>query len=365
MSHRIVKKSIKKSIRPKKPIGIDLFCGCGAMTEGFKQAGVSIIAAIDNNKNACATYRKNHPKVHLIQEDIRLVDPSTLFHGHREKIDIIIVCAPCQPFSSQNRYKKADERRLLSTEIIRFAECLSPEIIVFENVSGLISGVGQPVLKKIQSQLSKLKYKIGSPQMIDAADYLVPQRRRRCIMFATKNGVIPQLLSPIKINGKHKTVKDAIGDLQPLKSGQKSDYDILHYARNHTENALQRMEHIPKNGGNRFSLPSSLELRCHKGKKLFPDVYGRMNWNMVAPTLTTGCTDITKGRFMHPSDNRAITLREAARLQTFPDNYKFIGSSKEIALQIGNAVPILLAKAIGLATIKSIKSGKGVTQWPK
>ena len=359
MRYQNKKATIKQNKKSKKPIGIDLFCGCGAMTEGFKRAGVNIIAAIDNNKSACATYQKNHPKVNLIQEDIRKINPATFLNESVQKIDVIIVCAPCQPFSSQNKYKNADARAMLVTEIIRFAENLSPEIIVFENVSGLISGIGHPILKAIKSKLSKLKYNLGNPQVIDAADYLVPQRRRRCIMFATKNSAIPQLLSPVRPNGKYKTVRDAIGDLKSLKSGQKSAYDLLHYARTHTANALKRMEYIPKNGGNRFALPARLELKCHKGKKSFPDVYGRMNWNMVAPTLTTGCTDITRGRFMHPRDNRAITLREAARLQTFPDNYKFIGSTKEIATQIGNAVPVLLAKAIGLATIKSLKSKNG------
>lgn len=136
-------------------------------------------------------------------------------------------------------------------------------------------------------------------------------------------------------------------DLETLSSGENSHLDPYHFARKHTQIALKRMQYIPQNGGDRFSLPPELILPCHKGKKGYPDVYGRMYWDDVAPTLTTGCTDVTRGRFMHPADNRAITLREAARLQTFPDSFIFAGNSGSIAQQIGNAVPVQLAYVMG------------------
>lgn len=348
----------KQTTKAARPIAIDLFCGCGAMTEGFKRAGFKIIAAVDNDIGACATYQKNHPEVFLKQEDIRLVDPASLLNSNIKTIDAIIVCAPCQPFSPQNKNKKDDKRADLVLEVIRFAEKLNPALIIFENVFGLVTGPGQTIIDKLKSDLSRLGYKLGDPHAVDAADFSVPQRRRRCIMFASKTGKIPELSQPMTPKSNRKTVKEAINDLQSLASGQKSPGDRLHFARNHAELALLRMQHIPEDGGSRFSLPSELELACHKGKKAYPDVYGRMKWDDVAPTLTTGCTDITRGRFMHPRDNRAITLREAARLQTFPDDYEFTGSPSEIATQIGNAVPVLLAETIGLAAIKDLSGQK-------
>ena len=146
--------------------------------------------------------------------------------------------------------------------------------------------------------------------------------------------------------GSRFTVAEALKGLRQLATGQADKSDLLHFSRNHNAIALQRLAHIPKNGGSRFSLPPHLELDCHKGKKGYPDVYGRMRWADVAPTLTTGCTDVTRGRFAHPEEDRAITLREAARLQTFPDQYAFSGNASEIATQIGNAVPMKLIETI-------------------
>ena len=340
----------------KQVTAIDLFCGCGAMSEGFKRAGFKIAAAVDNNETACNTYRKNHPDVLVKEADITTIGPDSLIDLTCCNVDVMIVCAPCQPFSSQNRHRAKDKRSVLIFEAVRFAERLNPSLVVFENVSGLVTEFGLPILNKLQSGLTSLGYVLGDPQTVDAADYLVPQRRKRCIMFASKIGILPKLFPTVCYKNKHKMVKDAISDLKPLKSGQIVSNDVLHFARNHSSVALSRMKHIPKNGGSRFSLPPELELACHKGKKNdFPDVYGRMRWDDVAPTLTTGCTDITRGRFMHPRDDRAITLREAARLQTFPDHYQFAGSSSDIAMQIGNAVPVLLAEAIAHAALTALQ----------
>jgi DNA (cytosine-5)-methyltransferase 1 len=142
------------------------------------------------------------------------------------------------------------------------------------------------------------------------------------------------------------SVKMAISDLPQLASGQADAEDTLHFAREHQAIALERLGHIPKNGGSRDALPERLWLACHRDRRGHPDVYGRMRWEDVAPTLTTGCTDLTRGRFAHPRDNRAISLREAARLQTFPDSYRFAGSAKHIAVQIGNSVPVRFIEAL-------------------
>ena len=161
-----------------------------------------------------------------------------------------------------------------------------------------------------------------------------------------KEGHAPPELPQGTSSGQSATVRTAIGDLNPLESGEIDPTHDLHFARDHRPVALERLAHIPRDGGSRDSLPDELQLECHKGHDGHPDVYGRMSWDRVAPTLTTGCTDLTRGRFGHPRDDRAITLREAARLQTFSDEYRFFGNSKEIATQIGNAVPVRLVREL-------------------
>ena len=325
---------------------IDLFCGCGAISLGLKEAGFSVLSAVDFDETACATYRKNHPEVHLVEKDIRKIEPTDLLPDGPAPIDLMVVCAPCQPFSNQNKYRDGDKRATLILQSLRFAQILQPRLILFENVPGLVSAKNSSLINQLNIGLQTLGYNISNPLKIDAADYSVPQRRIRCIMFASR-GELPEVPPPLTPKGMRKTVRMTIEDLETLSSGETSHLDPYHFARKHSEIALKRMQRIPPNGGDRFSLPPELILPCHKGKKGYPDVYGRMYWDDVAPTLTTGCTDVTRGRFMHPTDNRAITLREAARLQTFPDSFIFAGNSGSIAQQIGNAVPVQLAYVMG------------------
>lgn len=176
--------------------------------------------------------------------------------------------------------------------------------------------------------------------------------------MAVKGDKIPPLPKAVTPEGHRISVKQSNGMLQSLKSSQKDSNDLLHFARAHQEITLQRLKFIPKNGGTRFSLPENLVLKCYKNFQGHPDVYGRMSWDDIAPTLTTGCTDITKGRFAHPEDDRAITLREAALLQTFPINYSFSGNATQIANQIGNAVPVRLVEELALMLKNSIQDAK-------
>lgn len=325
---------------------VDLFCGSGAATEALKQRHFRVLAAVDNDSTACRTYRKNHPKVTLFESDIRKLDPSILRRKAlgRRNVDVMVVCAPCQPFSQQNRNRKEDRRAALILQASRFAKVLRPKVILFENVPGLASRANTKLLRKLGRSLTG--YTLGSPKSVDAADYGVPQRRARCILLAHRTSKAPLVSAPNSPKGHRVTVRDAIYELPKLRSGQRSSRDSLHAARTHQKIALKRLASIPKNGGSRFNLPRELRLPCHVGHHGHPDVYGRMKWDDVAPTLTTGCTDITRGRFAHPRDDRAITLREAARLQTFPDSYEFYGNSKEVAVQIGNAVPVRLLNAL-------------------
>jgi len=337
---------------------VDLYSGSGAVTEALKRRHFKVVAAVDNDPVACATYRKNHPRTRMIQADIRKVDPREIRRHdlNGRNLDLLVVCAPCQPFSSQNRKRKRDKRSQLVLEAARFARVLKPKVIFFENVPGLAAH--SQILSALRRKLGQ-HYVLGDPARIDAADFGVPQRRVRCIMIAKRGGrpeALPKQTTPKE---NHVTVAAAIRHLKKLRSGQADPNDDLHVAREHHPITLRRLAAIPKNGGSRSSLPKGLRLACHeeteKGK--FPDVYGRMSWEKVAPTLTTGCTDVTRGRFCHPRDDRAITLREAALLQSFPSDYTFAGNSSEIQTQIGNAVPVKMIEALAPALRAAMRRG--------
>lgn len=330
------------------PTAVDLFAGCGGVTEALKRKHFRIVAAVDNDPIACTTYRKNHPSVRLYENDIRDVSPWSIRNKllNRRNLDLLVVCAPCQPFSSQGRRDKNDDRVWLIHSAVRFARVLRPKLILFENVPGLASPKFARILNKLRDGLLDIGYHVGAPEMVDAADYAVPQRRQRCILLAKRGKLPPTLPQPITPSDNRITVRQALGELKSLCSGENDENDTLHFARNHQPIALKRLSLISKNGGSRFDLPDDLVLPCHKGHSGHPDVYGRMSWDDVAPTLTTGCTDITKGRYAHPEDDRAITLREAARLQTFRDDYRFEGTPRQIAVQIGNAVPVRLIEEL-------------------
>lgn len=328
---------------------IDLFCGCGAVTLGLKNAGFKVVGAVDNDKCACITYRKNHPEVLLIERDIREIEPEEFQKSLSDGLDLLIICAPCQPFSNRNQNRsQKDERIPLVLESLKFIKKLQPKIIFFENVPGLGKNV---VFNTLTENLCEIGYSVTTTKKINTANLGIPQRRLRMIMIATKN-ISETIDIPNKLTTK--TVADAIKSLPVPPIGlQKNLSDPLHYARRHSKINIERLKHIPANGGSRDSLPEQLQLSCHRklnGKKSsYPDSYGRLKWHEVAPTLTTGCNDITKGRYAHPEQNRAITLREAARLQSFPDDYIFCGNAVQIAKQIGNAVPPKMMDIIGLA----------------
>lgn len=325
------------------PIVIDLFCGSGAVTQGLKNKHFKVAAAVDSDGTVCRTYRANHPNVPLYEKDIRGLCPCALLKHipTGRQLDLLVVCAPCQPFSSQNRNKGNDEREDLILESVRFIRELKPKLVFFENVPGLRNS---PVMVRLRQELSIEGYKLSDTLRVDAAALGVPQRRLRCVMLASPNASATDILIDGLPDLPKKTVREAFLGLQSLMSGEASAHDPLHFARNHQDIVLERLKYIRKDGGDRFDLPPHLELNCHRGHKGHPDVYGRMKWDDVAPTLTTGCTDLTRGRFAHPEDNRAITLREAAALQTFPDSFQFEGSPSEIAAQIGNAVPVAMVE---------------------
>jgi DNA (cytosine-5)-methyltransferase 1 len=324
------------------PNAVDLFCGSGGVSQGLRAAGWRVLAACDSDPVASETFRRNHPQTALIEGDLQqtcTVDRIEAAIG-TSSVDLLIICAPCQPFSSQNRHRGNDVRELLIIRALEVARRLKPQLIFFENVPGLATPAYRALVSSLKNNLSELGYSVSEPAVRDAADYGVPQRRRRCIMFAARDAAAIAVFESFAPSTERKSVFAAIGDLPPLKSGEAYENDVLHRARKHLPIALSRLKHIPHDGGSRRSLPTDLELDCHRGRaSSFSDVYGRMAWQTVAPTLTTGCTDLTRGRFAHPDQDRAITMREAARLQSFPDCYDFAGNSSQISQQIGNAVP--------------------------
>lgn len=340
-----------------KPTLIDLFAGCGGVTQGFKNQGFQILAAVEWDHITAETYRKNHPEVIMYEDDIRNVKPKKMMKQcklRRRELTVLSVCAPCQPFSRQNRVAKEDDRTKLVLEMIPFVAVFRPKFVIMENVPGLAKGKNKEILDKLIKVLrDNLGYIVHEPQIVDAVDYGVPQFRKRLILLCSRDDIplsIPEAThaSPKEAQQKGKsewrTVRDAFEGIHRLASGWKSRTDPLHQSRKHTQLNLERLKHIPKNGGSRHSLPEHLQLACHKKGTGYNDVYGRMDPSRPANTLTTGCTNFTKGRYAHPTANRAITPREAARLQTFPDTYKFVGSFDQISIQIGNAVPVGLAE---------------------
>lgn len=329
------------------PTAIDLFSGSGSATAALKSAHFRVVAAVDNHPDSCATYRLNHPRVSLFESDIRTLDPRLLQARclGKASLDLMIICAPCQPFSSQNRKRRRDGRARLLISAAQFVTILKPRIVFVENVPGLASCENIDLLQEFR-QTCGTEYNFGEPTCVDAADYGVPQRRIRCLLMASRVGTAPSIPPPFTPEHARRTVREAIFDLASLASGESDPRDPLHAARAHQPIAIERLQAISKDGGSRIELPEHLELTCHRNHRGHPDVYGRMKWDDVAPTLTTGCTDVTRGRFAHPDANRAITVREAALLQTFPRNYRFCGSLKIIAEQIGNAIPYALVHAM-------------------
>lgn len=320
---------------------IDLFCGAGGLTCGLKEAGFNVLAGVELEAVAAKTYKANHPEHMLYESDIRSLDPFSMMKELQlspGKLDLLAGCPPCQGFSSHRTRNKCtsveDFRNDLIFDLMRFVRAFDPKAVMIENVPALAKDTR---IQKVIDELQILGYIIreNTLQVKDTASYGVPQRRKRMILIASKFGAIPE---PSKVVTP-KTVRDAISDFDIPGKGN----DILHdFIPNRTEKIKAMIKNIPKNGGSRSDLPKHFWLPCHlKNPDGYKDVYGRMSWEKVSPTITGGCTNPSKGRFLHPDQDRAITLREAAALQTFPKNYIFsLDRGREFAaLMIGNALP--------------------------
>ena len=353
-----------------KPTVIDLFAGVGGMSLGFEMSGFDVLLANEYDKSIAEAYIANHKNTKMIIGDITSLDLKKTFGSYRGKVDVVIGGPPCQGFSQKGQRKTIhDERNFLFKYYVSVVELVKPKYFVMENVPNLLTAEGGYFRKEIEELFnnmgSSLQYGV-----LNASDYGVPQNRRRAVIIGKLGGNAPSL--PIPQN-KVVTIWDAISDLAYLESGEgadeqkyempvESEYEKLlrkdsntlfnHVATKHSPLALERLALIPPNAG-REVLPKE-----HLTKSIYSGTWTRMRKDEISVTITTRFDTPSSGKFTHPFLNRAITVREAARIQSFPDTFRFIGNKGSQMKQVGNAVPPLLAAAIAEVIMKDIKEEK-------
>jgi DNA (cytosine-5)-methyltransferase 1 len=337
---------------------IDFFSGCGGTSEGFRQAGIPPIAAVENEAVPAATYELNFPDARMFKQDVRTLDPDVflaLVQPHRDAGRAIIVCAcaPCQPFSRQRRGDgSADERVDLLAELLRFLTVLRPDAVFVENVPGLRTRADDyGPFHRLRDGLRDAGY-VATAEVVASRDHGIPQTRRRLVVLAGLGQAIA--FPPITHGVDHLpyvTVGDAIAAMPALAAGESDDTINGHAAADLSEMNLRRIRATPEGGGWK-DWPDELRLACHRDRtNSYTDTYGRLRRDGTAPAVTTRCDSLSNGRFGHPTQDRAITPREAAALQTFPPEFTFVGPRVAIAKQVGNAVPVRLAEAFGTAIL--------------
>ncbi|WIY23762.1 DNA cytosine methyltransferase [Parasedimentitalea psychrophila] len=341
----------------KQLTAVDLFSGAGGLTQGLKDAGFEVLAGVEIEKIPANTFNLNHPDVACINKDIRRVGAVELLkiiNLKRGELDLLAGCPPCQGFSTLRTRKKAravdDDRNDLLFEFLRIVEALSPRALMMENVPAL---AGDRRMKAFLKRISTLGYRVSRKniRVEDASNYGVPQRRYRMILLALKEGQVKEAEKSDPV-----TVRQCLeaANLAPVGSADDPLHDHIPKRSDHVKDIIR---HIPKDGGSRTALPDHLVLECHKKRKGgFRDVYGRMSWDNVSPTMTGGCGNPSKGRYLHPEEDRAISLREAALFQSFPADYKFDLSKgrDKVALMIGNALPPEFIKRHAVEIMKSL-----------
>lgn len=327
---------------------IDLFSGAGGLSEGLISAGFAVIGSVEIDKASAATYKMNHPNTFVFQKDIRFITGKEILSRLSlapYELDLLTGCPPCQGFSTLKTRNKGfsifDTRNDLAFQFLRLVRSIKPKAVILENVPGFSF---DSRFLKITLDLKRSGYNFEY-FILNAIHFGIPQRRKRLVLLAVrKPWSIPFGWAHPKTE-KMVSVRETIGQLP--EAGNSGD-PLHDHLEKRSSNVMSRIRAVPKDGGNRTELPKKLKLECHKKSNGYSDVYGRMAWDKPAPTITSGCTNPSKGRFIHPEADRAITLREAALLQTFPMNYKFdMGYGKEsVAKQIGNAFPPQLIEPI-------------------
>ena len=350
-----------------KPRVIDLFAGVGGLSLGFEKKGFEVVLANEYDASIAASYITNHKNTKMIVGDITSLDLEDTFGKMAGKVDVVIGGPPCQGFSQKGQRKTIhDERNFLFKYYVSVVELVKPKYFVMENVPNLLTAEGGYFRHEIEELFNKLGYSLEYG-VLNASDYGVPQNRRRAVIIGKLGGDAPKLPIP---QGNKVTIWDAISDLAYLESGEgseeqeykfpaESDYEKMlradssilfnHIATKHSPLALERLALIPPNAG-REVLPEE-----HLTKSIYSGTWTRMKKDEISVTITTRFDTPSSGKFTHPFLNRAITVREAARIQSFPDDFHFVGNKGSQMKQVGNAVPPLLAAAIAEVIMNDIK----------
>ena len=342
---------------------IDLFCGVGGLTYGIQKTGINVIAGYDIDEKSKFAYEYNNDDTFILK-DVKEIDDREISNLYPKDTDIkvLIGCAPCQPFSSYSHKYQNNENTLKKMDLLdyfgRQIELVKPDIVSMENVPQMQS---REVFHRFQDILEKNGYKV-TYKVVYAPDYGVPQKRKRLLLLASKFGDI-SLLEPEFSPNNYPTLRDTIGNLPEIRAGETYVQDPLHRSRNLSALNLKRIRQS-KPGGTWRDWDKDLLLEAYKKEsgKSFGSVYGRLEWDKPANTITTQFPGIGNGRFGHPEQDRALSLREGALLQTFPLNYEFVDPKKgdnypisQVALQIGNAVPPKLGEVIGKSIFKHLE----------
>ena len=332
---------------------IDLFCGAGALTHGFVLEGFDVVAGFDADESCRYAYETNNGGARFINKKIEDVTTEEILELYPEgHIKVLVGCAPCQPYSPYTKKKqdKGKKWKLLS----EFADLIcevEAELVSMENVPDLVTFRNGTVYNAFLNQLKENNYHVTAYPEVYCPDYGIPQHRTRLVLFASKYGDI-KIMARTHTSDEYKTVRDTIGHLEPIEAGQVSKKDPLHKASRLSELNLRRIR-ASAPGGTWRDWDDELVAECHRKKSGdgYSSVYGRMKWDEPSPTITTQCYGFGNGRFGHPKQDRAISLRESVLLQTFPENYEFVAPGephyiRAIGRLIGNAVPAELERAI-------------------
>ncbi|MCL1944770.1 MAG: DNA cytosine methyltransferase [Firmicutes bacterium] len=352
---------------------VDLFCGVGGLSYGFyHNKNFDIVLANDIDKDAIQAYQYNHPNVKVFQCDIKHIDIKMIGKDIKLPIDVVVGGPPCQSYSTLGK-RSNDDRANLFKEYIRLINILEPKIFIYENVTGLVSMLGGTLFQDLTDSMVDLGYSVDY-KILNTVQYGIPQIRERVIVVGTK--IKTKFVFPNRTHGNkplkpYITMRDALSDLPILQSGEESDeYDNIpqndyqqflrqnnpklteHQSPNNGKHLIKLMQYLP-DGGTKDDLPQDL-----RPKSGYKNTYAKLWWDRPVPTVTRNFSCVSSSRCIHPRDSRALTTREGARLQSFPDDFQFCGSRSKKNLQIGNAVPPLLSIQLAKQVLRYLKESE-------